>query len=372
MRIAVITESLDGKSGWATYARDLSDALRERGHDVTAITDDELPDPIAMLTRPWLSFVHAMKINARLNDIKPDIIHVCTEPYALMLPYLGNWNRKAVLTIHGSYGIRPLEGWWTKALALKYCEEIAACITVSEYTKRVVTDKLHSLSPRVSEAFADKTTVIHNGIKLPDTWTERTDNDVKQILCVGEVKPRKGLIESIEACAAFKKRCDVPFHFSVAGTLNESSEYASQLLTLIEKHDLQENVSLLGKVSDEELKRLYRQADLYLMPAKTTHNTFEGFGLVYIEANAHGVPCIGPDTSGAAEAIQNGISGYAVNATKPDVICDAMVKVLKDDAIDRSACRRWAEEHDRTTVRKKTEKIYEGVMRRIQRMDDEK
>jgi len=59
-------------------------------------------------------------------------------------------------------------------------------------------------------------------------------------------------------------------------------------------------------------QELYKNADLLLVPSYTNKTSFEGFGLVYIEANAYGVPVIGPNTSGAAEAIKDGAYDYLI------------------------------------------------------------
>jgi len=117
----------------------------------------------------------------------------------------------------------------------------------------------------------------------------------------------------------------------------------------------------LGRVNDQTLENLYKQADVFLMPSLTTEDTFEGFGLVYIEANAHGVPVIGPDRSGSTEAIANGKSGYTVDVRDPAAIADALHKILDEHTISPDGCRKWAEQHSAEHMANATYDVYQRV-----------
>jgi phosphatidylinositol alpha-1,6-mannosyltransferase len=97
------------------------------------------------------------------------------------------------------------------------------------------------------------------------------------------------------------------------------------------------------------------------MPAKTTSDTFEGFGIVYIEAAGYGIPCIGTNDSGAAEAIEEGVSGYKCDPTNGDDIVAAMENILMEHTINRSACRQWAEKHTATTMVSAIESLYQTL-----------
>ena len=91
--------------------------------------------------------------------------------------------------------------------------------------------------------------------------------------------------------------------------------FLAQLEARIAALGLQDAVELLGRVSDEELLRLYHgYAAFWLLPVDDGHQ-FEGFGLVYWEANACGRPVIGALRSGAEDAIEDGLNGYLVPRT---------------------------------------------------------
>ena len=263
-----------------------------------------------------------------------------------MLPRLGKTiAAKTVLTIHGSYGVRMFQGARNKKRSTWVLKHVGKCIAVSNYTKRRVAQEaaLHCSEATVKR-FEEITTVIKNGVPLPAEIALPT-NRTKHILCVGGVKPRKGILESLKALAQYIKNIDNNVHMTIVGSYTKGSTYMQILQGIIFGQSMKEAVTFTGAVSDEDLQRLYAQADLFLMPAKTTPDAFEGFGIVFVEAAGYGIPCIGTNDSGAAEAIEEGVSGYTCDPTDIEAIVTAMEQVLLEEKIDRSACRAWAEKH---------------------------
>ena len=68
------------------------------------------------------------------------------------------------------------------------------------------------------------------------------------------------------------------------------------------------HVTFLGAVSDERLRLLYQECDVFALPSKG-----EGFGIVFLEAMRQGKPCIGGNHGGTPEVIEHGVDGYIVN-----------------------------------------------------------
>ena len=363
MKILLVCERLSGHGGWYTYARSLKEGLESRGHTVITCSmkgaDGDhplLPSPLDTLGKPWLLPGAAQKLKHLIDALHPDIIHVVVEPYALAAALLPHRHRKkTVLTIHGSYGIRPLLSNRSRLLACRYYKRIAGFITVSEYTKSAVTEMLGGKCRHATCGnFARSVHVVRNGIALP-AWTSREkDHAMKQILLVGGVKPRKGILEALEGCAAYRQQYGKQsFLLTVVGT-RDDVDHVRIVRRRIRDLALEPNARLVGSLSDEALRKAYEDADLYLMPSPTGLNTFEGYGIAFIEANAYGVPVIGPDTGGAAEAIREGRTGYRVKVSDPAMIAERMQWVLDGDRINAEECRAWAEEHD---VRKRAEEV---------------
>jgi phosphatidylinositol alpha-1,6-mannosyltransferase len=78
--------------------------------------------------------------------------------------------------------------------------------------------------------------------------------------------------------------------------------------------ELNAPVRLLGRVPDDDLPALYGCADVFMMPCQHRWGGLEqeGFGIVFAEAAACAVPQIAGDSGGAAEAVEDGLTGYVV------------------------------------------------------------
>jgi phosphatidylinositol alpha-1,6-mannosyltransferase len=133
------------------------------------------------------------------------------------------------------------------------------------------------------------------------------------VLFVGAVKPRKGVLELIRAFDTVH-RSKPDSHCMVIGSLSDTA-YADILRTEIARLGLDKHVTLAGRVSDADLIRWYRTADIFALPAMNDGPRFEGFGLVYLEASAAGLPVIGTRDCGAQEAIIEGQTGLLVSQT---------------------------------------------------------
>lgn len=369
MRILLVCERLDGTDGWSRYSTNLRQALMAKGHTVITCTHKKnegdytiLPPPLRMMTRPYLGWFLAMRLRRIVQKECIDVLHFTVEPYALCMAFLhASMRKRAIVTIHGNYGVRPLRWWASKWLAQAMLGHVRQCITVSAFTRDAVAKEVAGNSA-LHEAFLKKTHVVHNGIPLSPYTPRKTRNPVHQILFVGGVKKSKGILEAVRGCAVYKKQFGSAFHFSIAGAIDDASTLNATLKLLIAENELQKEISLLGRVNDKTLQQLYEAADVFLMPSLTTEDTFEGFGLVYIEANARGVPVIGPNQSGAVEAIADGVSGYTVNVKSPTMIADRLHKILDERSIHADQCREWAEHFNMDRMTNTTIDTYDKAL----------
>jgi phosphatidylinositol alpha-1,6-mannosyltransferase len=102
-------------------------------------------------------------------------------------------------------------------------------------------------------------------------------------------------------------------------------------------------VEFRGFLSDDAVTAAYREASLFAMPSRG-----EGFGLVYLEAMAEGLPCVGSIHDAAVEVIEDGVTGYLIDQQDGGALVDRLVRLLADPARSRDmgqrGRRRW-EEH---------------------------
>ena len=83
-----------------------------------------------------------------------------------------------------------------------------------------------------------------------------------------------------------------------------------------------------GVVSEEALRRHYAEASLFIMPSRA-----EGFGFVFLEAMAQGMPCIGGALDATPEVIVDGETGYLVDPTSVEAIVQAAARLLGDETL---------------------------------------
>jgi glycosyltransferase involved in cell wall biosynthesis len=97
---------------------------------------------------------------------------------------------------------------------------------------------------------------------------------------------------------------------------------APRLAALAKELGVEEKVIFAGFVPTEDLPNHYRLADAYVMPSQ------EGFGIVYLEAMACGVPVLSGDADGSADPLQDGRVGWQVPHRDPEAVAGAVVEML--------------------------------------------
>ena len=107
--------------------------------------------------------------------------------------------------------------------------------------------------------------------------------------------------------------------------------YEENLKQLVQKYDLQDNVIFAGYVSDEELPLYYCVCDVFIGNSRPLPGgKVEGFGMVFLEANACGKPVIGGRTGGIPDAVVDGETGILVDPINTEEIAAAIIRILTD------------------------------------------
>jgi len=91
-----------------------------------------------------------------------------------------------------------------------------------------------------------------------------------------------------------------------------------------------DDISFVGEVPDKELRKWYQICDVFVMVSRdsTIDGGAEGFGIVYLEANAYGKPVVGGRAGGVPDAIIDNVTGLLVNPENEMEITEAIVKLL--------------------------------------------
>lgn len=365
MKIIFFTNDLFGKDGWSRYAIDLISSLKKLDLEVLALVSKENPNskinqlgilrkPLKYFTFPLRLVFDFLKIRKVIKKEKPDVIHFLVEPYLFFLPFIHFKKVKYFLTVHGTYSTIFFDDYkWKKRYFfvkniifffshkifshwIKVCfNKINKIISISNYTREEIL-KYSSFDLK------DKIVTINNGIDLSLANITFPENKIKSIVFLGAVTERKGVLEALKALKVYKEKYSDNFVFNIIGSY-QSNYYQD----FVKEFNLEKNVKFLGRVNEEDKENFLKNADLFLMLSKVLEEGhFEGFGLVYLEANKYGAPAIGPNMGGPADAIKDGFSGFQVDVFNSQEVAEKIDLVLNKGEIKRENAFKWAKEHD--------------------------
>jgi phosphatidylinositol alpha-1,6-mannosyltransferase len=156
--------------------------------------------------------------------------------------------------------------------------------------------------------------------------------DARVIVGISRLVPRKGFDTAIRAVARMRET-----HPDVVLAIAGTGRDAGRLQRLAD--GLGAPVVFLGRVSHDDLPRTFGCADVFTMLCRNRWGGLEqeGFGIVFVEAAACGVPQVAGDSGGAAEAVEHGVTGIVVDEPGGDDAVDATVeafgRLLDDEAV---------------------------------------
>ena len=143
------------------------------------------------------------------------------------------------------------------------------------------------------------------------------------LLSVGAVIPRKGYDVLVAALAQLKQ---LPWRLVIAGDRGRSVDTCRRLEADIAGLGLADRIELLGAVSEEALASLYADCDLFVLPSR-----FEGYGMAYAEAIAHGVPVVAT-TAGAIPDTVPAAAGMLLPPDDVDALALALRRLIENPA----------------------------------------
>ncbi len=236
-------------------------------------------------------------------------------------------NTKIIYYVHGEELTTNTNSRFLGKNARRHLATAHGVVCVSSFTRNVLINE-YGLSPK-------KLKLITNGIDLDNFIADgnhirvrkrHDDNRNILIFSAGRLIDRKGFDYAIEAMATVVKS-HPNTQLVIAGDGPNLGRYRQRIAEL----DLSAHISLEGRVPHERLKQLYSECDLFLMPNRELANgDTEGFGLVFLEANAFHKPVIGGRAGGAVDAIIHEQTGLLVNSESISAIADAITRLVKD------------------------------------------
>lgn len=359
MKILLITKTLSLDDGQGRYSREIINQLKNE-YQLIILTSDladfkpvdveihKIPS-FYILNNLFLNFFYSLKLFKFTERV--DFIHFLSDfPYCILFGF-HKLKKPFFITAHGTYAVDPLEkicsGHFLKG-AYKRAKKI---FCVSEFTKNEILKRI-----KLNNLIA-----INNGVNYQN-WQidyKPVKMSYRKILSVGALKSRKGYHISIPAMAKVKESYQNLKYYIVGS--QEDKKCFQELKDLVRQYHLENNIIFLEKISDEELIKLYYQADLFLLTPVNVGSKFEGFGLVYLEAGACGIPAIGTYGCGAEEAIKDGYNGLLVSQNNIEETAQAILKILADENLAKKLGengKERAQEFSWEKIIKKYEVIY--------------
>jgi phosphatidylinositol alpha-1,6-mannosyltransferase len=264
-----------------------------------------------------------MALNAitisRALALRPDAVlsgHIVTGPAALIVQRL--LGAPAVQYLYG----KELAG--RTGLARFVTERARASVAISSHTRR---------QALALGAPADRVHLILPGVDPPADRPPRSDrSDASDrsptVITVARLEDRyKGFDVMLEALPLVRAR--VP---SVRWVVVGDGSLRGELRAMADARGVAGSVTFTGPLDDEARDDWLERADVFAMPSRLMPGGVggEGFGIVYLEAGAHGLPCVAGELGGSADAVVDGETGLTVDATDHVAVAGAIVKLLLD------------------------------------------
>lgn len=372
MRIALVSDWYYPKiGGVATHMHNLALRLRDRGHEVTIVTNSrgklELEeDGISMLRIPGVvspildvNITYSLKSTRELNEFLRDfdIIHShhAFTPLALKAAKAGRRLGKAtVLTTHSISFAHESKLWEALGLTFplfsKYLRYPHRIIAVSKAAKAFI------------EHFTDTPIeVIPNGVDDGAFRPVRNRERIKEefgvegrvVLYVSRMSYRKGPHVLLNA---FSRIEDAVLIMVGSGEMLPFLRAQAKFLRI------EDRVRFLGYVESRMLPELFGMADVFVLPSVTA----EAFGIVILEAMASGVPVVATDVGGIPEIVRESESGVLVPPGNELELRKAIQELLLDDELRKrlgaNGRKAVEERYSWERVTERIEKTYEDVL----------
>jgi phosphatidylinositol alpha-1,6-mannosyltransferase len=123
----------------------------------------------------------------------------------------------------------------------------------------------------------------------------------------------------------------------------------SRLESIARKNRVSGSIRFIGQIPYEKMPDIYRSADVFIMPSREEpqHTSIEGFGIVFLEASASGLPIVAGKSGGTADAVRDGETGFLIPPDDRQTLLNTLQRLLKEPDLRRKmglAGRRFVEE----------------------------
>ncbi len=350
LKIGYVTSSISYHGGWDTLSKGIVGGVA-RYHNVVVLSSKKAENDLVnyeiknVLSKNHLSFglknqIHTAFMCFRyLRDC--DVIHALIEPLGPGAAFAA-WvlGKPFIITLAGTYCVVPTGN------------------TMRQRIKRIVMRFMYDHAAYIATGSKQNIERIERAVKLGNRWhfvpfgvdpskfigiKSYPASKKPFLLTVGGLKPRKGTNYVVRALNLL--RDEFPeLEYKIAGSYHDTDVFAQELKALVKELKLEDQVHILGRVSDEKLLELYSTCTLFVLAAQTIEGSFEGFPMVYYEAHSLGAPIVSTNGFGSEYVIKNGYNGFLVPQDSVKELADAIRKIVGNPALREEMSRHGKEE----------------------------
>ncbi len=324
--------------GVERYVNNVAVGLAERGWEVIVITTHngttmrkERRGLLSIYKLPYLfklfnTPIHIswfFSIKSIIEKENPHIINVHT-PVPVIADIAARVvdRKKLVVTYHNDIQkdsfIQSVLSWCINTFVIQH--------TLRRARKIIIDTPIYSSKSKLLRLFKKKIEVISPGIDIEKFSEKDTDRpssaEKKYLLFVGNLNKNyqyKGLNYLLSAMEILKPK--IP---DICLKIVGSGDYLEYYQSVVKKMNAESQIHFCGKLSDTELRAMYQQAYLLVLPS--TDNS-EGFGIVLLEAGANSLPVIASKVGGIPYVVQHEVTGLLVAPKKIQELAEAIENV---------------------------------------------
>jgi phosphatidylinositol alpha-1,6-mannosyltransferase len=336
--------------GTQLYVTGLADALAKRSHAIEIYCDASSRAAAAKVDavrrypihrfagpRPWMRWTKARAVNRRLA--KGDVKALITDTWK-SLEHLSPERLKGVRVMclaHGSeFLVAPGSGKERR---------LVACMAKAD----IVAANSHFTAGELNRFVRGKTEVrvLLPGVdpppEAPREWPNHNATTAPHLLTIARLEPRKGVDAVLQALPALRAA-----HPGLVYDVIGKGDDKERLIALAHSLGVSESVRFHGYISEHDKATLIAGADVFALPNRREPGSVEGFGIVFLEAAAYGVPSLAGADGGTGDAVLEEKTGLIVDASEPKTVERALLTFLGDRnaraAMGKAAHRRfWSE-----------------------------
>jgi glycogen(starch) synthase len=329
MRILYWTESFwPTIGGIEILSAQFIPAMQKRGFEITVATDHRnlnLPDKAdfkgiavhrfhfqrALEKRDMGQLIVTLRQVAKLKQtFRPDLIHIntCGPGIFFHLRTIDTYSTPTLVTVH--------------ALMTRACGHdtiLGRLLRLADWVSTVSEATLYEIQKILPE-ITHRSSVIYNGLNIPDLQPEPLPFDTPRLLCLGRVVVDKGFDIALTAFASLTHRFPNA-RLIIAGNgpaMSDLKKYTAEI-------GLTDSVEFTGWVSPEKIPHLLNTATVVLMPSRLS----ESFGLVALQTAQMARPIVATSIGGLPEVVTHGETGLLVEKENSDMLAKAIAFLLE-------------------------------------------